>query len=265
MRSRHPPPTATPTATPTPPTPTPAPTPTPSPVPSPTPTPTEAPSPNTAESGGAGSSGVESPAEVLQASLDAMKGVSSFHFAVEGSITPGTGGFTAAIPLTYVGDFKAPDLVRGKLTLQVAFFSVEIETIAIGDAVYNTNPQTGIWETTPGLAGAIPSPPQLVLSGLPRLIGPVSGERDNLDGAPVFRLRGVLPAGFVGESEGEADIWIGAEDLLVRQVAGEGEISLEDLGAALGVSGISGKATIALTVRFSDYGKPVTIEAPQVP
>ena len=45
--------------------------------------------------------------------------------------------------------------------------------------------------------------------------------RESLEGTPVYHLQGILPLDAFGGSEGrvQADIWIGVEDSLVRQIA----------------------------------------------
>ena len=259
-------PTATATATPLP-TPTPMPTATPMPEPAEPPTPTREPSPTpTPTADDMAALEAISPQEVFAAAFEAMAKVTSFHFDVQATIKPQSDDFNFEIPLSFVGEFQAPDRVRGKLTLSVAFFSMEMDTITIGDVTYSTNVQTGEWETTPGLSSAIPSPGELTRVGTESLGDAVAVGLTTFDGVPVIRLRAQPPPGTFGaDAAAQAEFWIGMDDSLIRQIVAEGEMSLESLGDALALGGISGKATLSLTMRLSDFGEPVSIEPPVVP
>lgn len=271
-----PPPTPTPAATPTP---TPTPVPTPSPMPSPTPSPTPFPSPSPPAVSGAPATATPSPTantvagltppspqDILVAALDAMAAAGSFHFELEGSIRAPEA--TSGIPISYIGNVQGPDRIQGKLQISLgAFFSMETESIVIGDQAYSTNVQTGEWEAGPGVASVLLSPLALTRAG------PVAFEKgvlvgDEVLGArPVYHLRGVPPLGEFGAQDGDvqADIWVGVDDLLFWQIAGEGEVSLEGLGDSMGAVALSERAIIAMTMTFSAYGVPVEIEAPEVP
>ena len=208
-----------------------------------------------------------SPLKVLAQSLAAMAGVDSFHFQVDAAVKTSAGDLETTIPLTLVGDFQAPDRARTKLTVSLGFFSVEVESIAIGDTLYVTNPQTGQWEITSDSAFVFPSPTEFtggIDLGLDEmvLVGEVT-----LGGTQTLHLRGTAPAEAFGGSQGrsEVEFWIGVDDLLIRKVATEVEISLEDLTASLGGVGLSGPATLSMTMEFTGYGEPVVIEAPEIP
>ncbi len=63
----------------------------------------------------------------------------------------------------------------------------------------------------------------------------------------------------------DAEFWIGVDDFLIRKITAEADVGLDELGGALGDVGISGPATVSLTITISDFGKPFVIEAPEVP
>jgi hypothetical protein len=207
-----------------------------------------------------------SPQEVFAAAFEAMAKVTSFHFDVRATIKPQSESFNTEIPLAFVGEFQAPDHVRGKLTLSLAFFSMEMETITVGDTTYSTNVQTGQWEITPGLSSAIPSPGGLTRVGTASLGDAVAIGLATIDGVQVIQLRAQPPPGtFSAEGASRAEFWIGKDDSLIRKIVAEGEVSLESLGDALGAGGITGTAVLSLTMQLSDFGKPVDIQAPKVP
>ena len=237
---------------------TPVPTPMPTPIPTPSPVPTSTPTP-VPEAAGASTA-----QEVLAASVAAMAAQGSLHFELDARIKSPTAAFGTEIPLSFVGDFQAPDRVRGRLAASLGFFSLELEAITIGDTFYFTDPQTGQWETRPGAASALPNPAAFIMSSAGAVEAAVLVGRESLEGTPVYHLQGILPLDAFGGPEGrvQADIWIGVEDSLVRQISAAGEAPLDDLSAALGTTGLSGTANVAVTIRFSDYGEPVVIEAP---
>ena len=237
--------------------PTPNATPSPAPTQVPTPTPTSVPE----------ASDAATAEEVLAASVAAMVAQGSLHFELDARMKSPTAAFGTEIPLSFVGDFQAPDRVHGMLGVSFGFLSIELEAITIGDTFYFTDPQTGQWETRPDAAYAFPNPAAFISVSVGTLDAAVLVGRESLDGTPVYHLQGILPLDAFGGPEGrvEADLWIGVEDSLVWQIAAEGEAPLDDLSAALGTGGLSGTANVAVTIRFSDYGKPVVIEAPQVP
>jgi hypothetical protein len=207
----------------------------------------------------------------VAASLKAMQEVKSFHFEMDARIklpAQQSGGLVTEIPLKMVGDFVAPDRMRGKMTMSLGFISVDIESIAIGDKVYITNPQTGQWELAGGQTFALPSPQDFTgvdASQLGNLsvVGEVT-----LDGTKVLHLRGKLPLDVTGQTGGEAqaEYWIGAEDRLIRQISVEGDVPLDDIAglpaSPLGGAGASGNAQLSLLMKFSRYGESITIEAP---
>ncbi len=240
------------------------PTPTASPTPEPTPTPTPAPVLSQAEK-------EERAQAILMAALEAMAAARSFHFDVDALLDTQTSSFSARIPVYVDGDYQAPDRVRATTRVSLGpLFSISTETIAIGDRVYMTDIQTGEFRAAqnPAAGFVLPNPPEFA-SDAAALLGDLDffGET-TLDGAPVYHLRGVLPQDVFGNAEGEAviDYWIGVEDSVVRKMEAKGALSLEagDLGGGQ-LGSISGNATLTMTISFSAFNAPVTIEAPAIP
>ena len=250
-------PTAAPTVTPTP-------SPTPTPVPSPTPAPTATATPAPVISGNA--TGGLSPQQIMEMALAAMTEVESFHFELESTVSTSTDDADVGLPISFIGDYQAPDRIRGKLSLSLGFFSIEMETIAIGDTTYITNLDSGEWEVSSGLGFGVPNPAELAVPGGVSLEGLTLVGEEDLDGIRVYHLKGAAPASIFGDaSDAEADFWIGVDDLRIRKVTAKGEVSFGDsggLGLPFGGADLSGFATISLTVKFSDYDEPVVIEAP---
>ena len=166
------------------------------------------------------------------------------------------------MPFSWVGDFQAPDRTQGTLSASLPLENVVTEFVRIGDTSYFTNPLTGGWDMSDDPVTPFGGPAEFVMGGLARGMGDlrVLGEEVR-NGVRLIHLVGSLPAEAFDEEAGEgrlrAEFWIGAEDLLLREMAIAGDLGL---GASEGgnVGGIS------LVVKFSDYGKPVAIEAPKI-
>ena len=240
----------------------PAPTPTPSPMPTPTPMPTPVSAVLAAPSA--------PPGEILLASFVAMDAVGSFHFEMEAGVTAPDVGITTQIPLSLTGDFRAPDRMRAAATVSLGLFTVLSDIVIIGDTIYATDPQTGEWEVT--------SQPELLLFNPLDFVGSGAAGLGNFSeltllgaeillGVQVYHLSGRVPAESFGQLEGEAvaELWIAVEDSLVHQIRFEGQFPLDTIGAALGAGQLSGTAELEMTLRFSDFGKPVLVEPPELP
>jgi LppX_LprAFG lipoprotein len=235
-------PTATPTAIPTS-------TSTPLPTATPTPTPTPA---------------APSVQEILAAAVDTQKGVESFHFDINATVTVTGGGLDSPLtmPITFVGDFQAPDRMQGSMTTATAQGTpVEAAMIVIGQDVYIKDPSTGQWVATTG--STIPFAPQEFTDiKLSELRGLTLVGEEILNGSPVYHLAGTtaLPLGLgatIGEMQGtfQTDYWIDKENSHMLQAAMEGKVPISGT--------VEATVAMAVTIRFSDFGVAVTIEAPK--
>ena len=249
--------TATPTATPVP-TPTQVATPTSTPLP-PTRTP-EVPSP-------AGAEQERDPGQLLRQSAEAMARVDSFHFEVSGRVNVSSGDAAAEIPISYVGDVQAPDRTRGKLVLSMLVFVLEMEIVTVGGVTYTTNPQSGEWGVSESGTPGVPNPAGFIRGGAPLMALATYVGLESRGGERVHHLAGIARLDAFSDLEGEttADIWIGTEDLLVREVVVEAPVDLDALGLPVSAMGLTGSGVAALSIRLSGYGEPDRIEAPIVP
>ena len=268
-------PTATPTPSPTP-TPTPLPTATPTPVPTSTPIPQPTATPlvptptpssdarDVEEDSEAEESGPDAE-QVLADSAEAMSEAESFAFEVTGHLLVDSTDSEVRIPITYSGVSAAPDRSEASLVLNVFFFSLQIDLVIIGDAVWTTNPQTEVWEEAPPGSIALPNPALLMGGDTPALSDPVIVAPEMVDGVETLRLMGtpqIEALSGLGDEIASADVWIGAEDWLVYRIDAGGEIDLDALGLPLASAGITGVADLVLEIRLSNYGTPVEIEPP---
>ena len=197
----------------------------------------------------------------------AMAGVDTFHFEMDMQIGNESEGLSLEIPVTSMGDIQAPDRVQGALSMTLfELLTIEYQVINIGDTTYQTDPQTGEWEGTASPSVPFTDPSDFLASKPSDFLDLALVGEETLDGARVHHLRGALSPEAFGGIQGAlvADIWTGVEDSLVRQIAVEGVLQVQRDGGLLPEGGGPGNAAVDLTVKFSDYGKPVSIEAPQV-
>lgn len=196
-----------------------------------------------------------------------MSKVGSFHFDVSGRFNISSGETSIEVPLSYVGDVQVPDKTHGVISLSVMVFALEMEIITIGDVIYTTNPQSGAWEISEDGALGIPNPADFSQGGEPPLVDAIYLGDEQRDGNDVYRLSGTARFDTLDTAgqESEATIWIGVDDLLLREITVQAEVSLDALGLPLGAAGLGGTGTVGLSIKLSDFGKPVSIEAPTIP
>ena len=204
--------------------------------------------------------------DILQASAEAMDRVETFHFDMALLMSVESEGITLDLPMSYTGDFQAPDRSQGSISISLGFLTIEFQTIKIGDTLYETDPDTGKWgigTEEDALFGDSADLATIDLSGLEDLA--LVGE-DTLDGTRVYQITGTARAQAQGEQGVETAIthWVGVEDGLLRQVVTEGTIDPRD--GPVGPFGPAGEgtATISITLKLSEFGKPVSIEAPEL-
>ena len=199
-----------------------------------------------------------------------MAAVSSFQFGMESILSFESGGTAFDIPITMQGEYLAPDRSQGTVSLSVVFFTIESQFVTIGDTTYVTDPDSGEW--------SIGQSPNLLFAD-PRDFANAEflKEADNfeelefigietLDGLEVYHLSGIAVDEGVGDDL-VVNFLIDVDDNLISQVTVSGAFQVDggqtdavDLLGSLG----TGDATLEATLTFSAYGKPVSIEAPEL-
>jgi hypothetical protein len=229
--------------------------PTDTPIPAPTPTPNPAPAlpPPPAES-------------LLAASLEALAGVDSWHLDMEMNIAATLRGLTIEAPVTYTGDFQAPNRMEGTLSMRILGLTVGKDTVLIARTLDFTEPGTE--------EGTASSRPASMFSLL-RFTGFEPADvkdlefvgEETLDGTPVYHLKGhvsaqdmeVAPRGAQVALEGQVEFeaWIGVADSLPRQGAVAGTLAAVDGG--------QGSLRLTGSTTFSDFGAPASVQPPEHP
>ena len=260
-------------STPTP-TPVPAPTatsaPTPEPAATPTPTSTSAPTP-TPEPTATPAPELQTAQEALDAASAAMASVKTGSVRMEVDSTL-DGPFYFETKIVVHGDFQAPDRSRFTTVATSGGLPLEYDSVVIGMEGYQENPFSGEWEASPDAfiflgessrLGKLDLGLETEVVELITLVGVV-----DLDGVSVYYLSGALPADAAADlvadptlvnkaydAPVETEIWIGVEDFLVRKLG----FRFEQTDSVSGTS-LAGQTIIT----YSDYGKAVDIQAPEV-
>ena len=198
--------------------------------------------------------------------MAALSASDPFHFDVDATVSANLAGFALDIPVTVVGDFQPPDRSQTTLSVSLGFASIDSETITIGETTYVKDPVSGEWEIGDSEVSLFADPLMLVGGFLPSedSLTPVGIEI--LDGIVTVHLTGVAMGAAIGAADAEAtvDFWIGQEDGLVYKLTVVGSIPVEALGEDFAQAGAAGDLALDATVIFSDYGKLVDIQVPEV-
>ena len=199
---------------------------------------------------------------ILEMAVATMEELESYHFEMILQMTISSEGTTAEVPLTFIGDFKAPESLRGELTMEMLGLTIETEFISIGGIFYIKDPTSGEWQIS--TESATPFSPEDFVGLEPDDIANMEdlvrlGEED-LDGVPVYHIQGKVSAetleAAIGKAKGDVkvDYWIGIEDGRVRQVDVEMELFVE--------GGDQEELNATASFKISEFDKEVIIEAP---
>ncbi len=245
------------------------------------PTPAHTPVPMPARSADAA---VSDPAAVaaLATAIDAMQIAPSFHAEIdaafksvqtEASFRMDEETFGTEFPFEVTGDFQADGRMSGTVSLAQAGATTALDVVSIGDATYIRSPDAIGWDKFLDADGVFPNLHELVRppTDISRYTAAqFAGERA-VDGIPVQRIRAELDAVVLGSAfeRLECELWVSESDGLVHRMtmAGETSADAQDTaglagGGALGAADIGGDVEFTMTVRYTDFGKPLDIQPP---
>jgi hypothetical protein len=220
-------------------------------TPLPTATPTPTPKPLTAQ-------------EYLKEMEDALNAAGTYHFDLNGVLTVNVAAqdMKLDIPMTLAGDVQTPDRMQGSLTMSMMGSTIETEMIVIGNQAWAKDPTTGQWVASPQAQAPV-GPRQFTELSDSELAGMTLVGEEMLDGQQVVHVAGTVDEELdLGAELGgpmqmslESDYWIAKESNLPvkASLVGSVPITQESLEMTVGMS---------MTMEFSGFGEPVTIEPP---
>lgn len=203
------------------------------------------------------------PAKLASEGAAAFDAVTAFHFKLlvsDGDAAP----LNEIILIEADGDTVRPDKLKAKLKAKLpgAPLAVNINGIIIGADAWITenpfDPNTYTKQVDTAALAAF-SPAKGVSDVLRGLRGATYVGQEEIGGTPTHHLAGTVDAttlaaltgGAAATGEIKLDLWIGAEDKLVRQMV------------AVGALDPSEKPAIKRTLTLSEFNKTVEIAPPQ--
>lgn len=205
------------------------------------------------------------PRAVLREAVARTFNANGFHFLLQMRLMPEARGLSLEVPIESECDYQPPDRTRAIVNVQIRGTDLSFREIAFEDVKYRTDPSTGEWEVTPSPMTPAGEPTDFLMiePGILREIE-VTGLED-IAGIPAYHIRATAPAGAIGRSPGpvQLEFWTGAADLVIRRVAATGLITWEQVDVLLDPAA-GGVAPMSMRMRLSGFGRPVTIEAPEV-
>ncbi len=209
------------------------------------------------------------PSRILADSVAAMDALSSFHTLIEMKLSMGVTGSLVEIKTVAEADILRPDSSKGAFAFYIDDApSIEFTFVQLGDDFYLKDPVSEQWILSPTTDGQ-QAASMIDVAGPETLGGLSAGELvgiEQMDGVPVYHIRGSLPTATLGGGSGtlDSDIWIGVSDSLIRRMTISGGSGL-DAGSDASASdpfsalvGGEGETTIA----FSSFNAPLEVSAP---
>jgi hypothetical protein len=200
------------------------------------------------------------PREILLRAAEAANTINSTHFSLQQQ--NGSLQMISGIRISDAdGDVQRPDRLRMTcMMLLGGGLSAEEQLIAIGGEHFLTNPLTGRWQPSPSTS--------IVLRILDRNHGlsnllhsidsPQRAPNELVDAKETMHVKGILHASaFADMLDAQvttdvvpSDVWVGADDFVVRMLRVEGPIDGEDSDSAV------------RTLTFSNVNQAVNIQRP---
>ncbi|GEM_PF-504446 len=201
---------------------------------------------------------VLTPREVIEKASPLLDTLASFHFELtqEGGGTP----IDMGIEMTAAsGEVVPPDRLRMDITGTWGRMYLSTKLVTVGEETYMQNPLNKKWEPTKFTAITLFQPDTGIKAIMESVTDLAMLPGESINGTVCFHMSGmlrseVLDAVAVGHAaEGlpvQTEIWIGAEDFLLRRVTFKGQITEEEVPG------------IVRTLTLSRFNEPVTIELP---
>ncbi len=249
-----------------------APTVVPTPTSTPTPEPTDTPEPTPTPA-------LPQADELLASAMAALEGAPSYHMVMDMLATVSFSGMSLDMSMTFDGDVVDTDNLQGTYTMDLLGQITSFEMILLGEEAYMRESGSDNWVAIPSEEAAVSADsfPAFDIQNLTDL--EFVGE-ETLDGELVYHVRGktadladIMSALNLSELEdlganvsisGELDseYWIGLEDGFTRKARVAGDMVMG--GDIEGLADNEMTMSLDMTMTYSDFGKEVVIQAPEV-
>ena len=206
-----------------------------------------------------GGSSTPNSTVLLKTAGEKFNATQSMHFLVQADHLGALSGADVDVQKAE-GDVARPDKLKAKATVATSIVTVDVQLVLIGAQGWYTNPLTGQFEQTDQFNGfqVLFDPTKGVGAQLSALKSPSAPTDGSANGVPCWKISGTLPASTVGQYLGVPDatgdipvtVFLGKDDGKLHEVLLRGVLTQHDTDQTV------------RTILFSDFDKPVTIEAP---
>lgn len=198
--------------------------------------------------------------QIIGKSSEKMQAINSFHFALDqvGGGTPIAMGIE--MKKAY-GDVVRPDKLKMTISGTISGMSLEVQMITVGGVMYMTNPLSGKWELPPAEFKVLSvfDPNTFIAAVMKDVTGLTELNDEESAGVICYHLSGSINSDDLSAITGSSvkgvainvEVWIGKEDLLVRNIKLAGKITETEVPG------------IVRTLNFSNYNEVVSIELPE--
>jgi hypothetical protein len=185
-----------------------------------------------------------------------------------------TGIASCMIEVEMEGDYTAPDNLKMTLVMEMnGQASPPVEMVKLGQTIYVKDPESDQWLPKHDVASyqdyeGIEEFALVSADIVANFKGAIILGEEAIDGVPCYHVKGAVdtdqiessPSGFDISGMGmlTAEMWVGKDDYLVRQIIFDAE--MEDMPAEAGIP--VDAVACSFTFRFADFNEPVTIEPP---
>jgi lipoprotein LprG len=198
--------------------------------------------------------------QIIDKSSEKMQAINSFHFVLDqvGGGTPIAMGIE--MKKAY-GDVVRPDRLKMTISGTVSGMSLEVQMITVSGVMYMTNPLSGKWELPPAefKVLSVLDPNTFIATVMTDVTGLTELNAEELAGVPCYHLSGSINSDDLSAITGSSvkgvvisiEVWIGKDDLLVRNIKVAGKITETELPG------------IVRTLDLSNFDQEVSIILPE--
>ena len=197
--------------------------------------------------------------EILNKTSEELQAVNSFHFVLDqvGGGTP----ITMGIEMTGAeGDIVRPNQLQMTITGTTMGMSLEVKLVTVGEQTYMTNPLNGNWEVPPDQFKVLSvfDPDTGIAAIIKGITDSTQLSDETVSGTLCYHLKGTVVSDALQPLTGSslagavisADVWVGEEDFMVRQIKLGGKITEGE------------KEGIVRTLTLSNFNQEVIITLP---
>jgi lipoprotein LprG len=200
------------------------------------------------------------PVDIIDQSSAKLQTVNAYHFALD-QVGGGTPIGMGVEMKKAEGDILSPDKLKTTITGTVSGMTVQVQIISVGGVMKMTNPLSGKWEVPSSSFNVLSLfDPKKGIAAILKNLADISKLDDAQSGGVLsYHLSGTIKSENLSAITGSSiagtsiatELWIGKDDLLVRNIKLTGKITETEVQG------------IVRTLGLSNFNESVTIDLPQ--